>query len=463
MLRKALTAGSVLAIVIVLAAAVPAGSAQTDPPVRSVILMIGDGMGMNHVRLAEMYAYEILGRDLAISSIRERSTMTTQPLNGYITNSAAAGTAMLSGQKTTNTMINMLPDETPTYTVSEAAHAAGLAVGVVTTARIMDATPAVMYAHAPDRDPESFIADQLLDFRPEVAMGGGWMAFLPMSEEGSTREDERDLLHDMAGAGYTVVQTADDLAAVDLAETDYLLGLFARASMAYEIDRVNDDDTTQPALADMTRAALQILERDEDGFFLMVEGARIDHASHFADARGMIDEVLAFDDAIRVALDYQAAHPDVLVIVTADHETGGLSLGRTSSYRVNLPSLARITCSMERLHYKFGYMDALKAVNSCGVRLDEDDRARLMEHPADTDVDTIDDVEAGNARSWGHLVVSDAINRDARLSWGTWTHTAAPVIVYVVGPHGDRFEGGLDNTDIATNIAALLGLAFDVP
>jgi alkaline phosphatase len=284
-----------------------------------------------------------------------------------------------------------------------------------------------------------------------------------MSAEDSIREDERNLIQEMAAAGYTVVQTADELAAVDFTTTDHLLGLFADASMAYAIDRADDQDNTEPTLADMTSAALQVLSRDEDGFFLMVEDGRIDHAANYNDPRGTIDEVLAFDDAVRVALDYQAANPDVLVIVTADHETGGLSLGRTSGYRVDLPSLTPITCSLERLNYKFRNTDALKAVNSCGLRLEESDIERLLEHPADTDLETLDNVEADSARTWGHLVVRDAVNREARLSWGTTGHTAAPVLVYVSGPDGDLFEGGLDNTDIAKNIAALLGLSLDAP
>lgn len=420
----------------------------------SVILLIGDGMGLSHTHFAEIYAAYMLGEDLAVSSIQQRTTTYTASLDSEITDSAAAGTALLSGQKTNVGMINVLPDGDNTYTLGEAVHEAGEAVGIVSTARITHATPASVYGHTTNRDDENDLAVQLVAFAPEVALGGGWQHFLHEDIDDSVREDDRDLIAEIASLDYTMVSTGSDLAAVDTESTNRLIGLFSQDHMSYAIDRVTNE-LDQPSLATMTDSAIRVLDNNPEGFFLVVEGGRIDHAAEQHDLAAMVNELLAFDAAIQVALDYQAQNPNVLIIVTADHESGGLSLGR-DSLPPDMNNLAAITCS-------FSYLGQLitednnmfDVAEQCGFDLNENQ----VEQITTNDVSVLEGV--GNRASHvAHYVVSEYESELAAIRWGTWGHTAQPVITYAIGPGAQAFMGGLDNTDIAPLLAQILGVQF---
>ncbi len=432
-----------------------------DGQVKNVILMIGDGMGINHVRAAEIYAAEVLGKELAISSIVDRTTTTTHSLTSQITDSAAAGSALLSGYKFENGAINMLPDGHYTYTLGQAAKAAGKSVGVLSTTRMTHATPASVFGHVASRDMENELAAQMVEFEPTVALAGGLRHFLP-EDEGGRRDDGRNLIQEMVDMGYVNVANAEELAAVDLASTDKLVGFFNSSHLSYEIDRITNE-LSEPSLAAMTGTALEILSKNEDGFFLMVEGGRIDHAAHAWDAKGMIYDTLAFDEAIQVALDFQTQNPDTLLVITADHETGGFGIGRYTGYGNNIPLLESITCSMEYLNSLLGEDNAVEVAEACGITLDGADVERLQQHPANMALDELEGVEGGYAWSWGHLVLSDIVSRQVEVGWTSWSHTGQPVITFATGPNADMFEGGLDNTDLPQMIAEFAGLTLEDP
>ena len=287
-----------------------AGGSDAAPPAaagkRAVILFIGDGMGPLHIEAARR-----VGGELAMSRFPHRGRVVTASLSGT-TDSAAAATALASGVPTMNGAVGVDQDGGAVETLVERATSRGLATGVVTTATVSHATPAGFSAHQDSRADELDIAaDQALRVRPDVLLGGGARFFT-------------DLVEPMRAAGYQVVGDAAGLAAAD-APDGRLLGLFADSHLAYTLDR--PADTGEPTLAAMALRAAEILDRDPDGFFLLVEGARIDMASHLGDLPRAIGETLAFDQAIAAVTAWAGGRDDVTILVTADHECGGLWLG----------------------------------------------------------------------------------------------------------------------------------------
>ncbi len=287
----------------------------------NVILFIGDGMGHNAVSIAR---YITVGPEstLVMERMPHNCWMKTYAKNGLITDSGAAGSAMATGVKTIIHRISTQADNTPNPTITELAQEAGYATGIITTMRVTHATPAAFTAHTESRYQEAEIAIQQMELKPNLLMGGGTDYYLP-EKLGGKRKDGQNLIAAARQKGYTVVQTRDELLKVS-EKTEYLLGLFADGHMNYEIDRPG---TTEPSIAEMTEVALKILPRCSDkGFFLMVEGGRIDYAAHGNEFENLIVDVLALDKAVEKAVDYAKEDGNTLVIVTADHETGGLAL-----------------------------------------------------------------------------------------------------------------------------------------
>jgi alkaline phosphatase len=279
--------------------------------------MIGDGMGPGQLATASVFAHGEPGR-LSMQALPVHGQLSTGSLSG-ITDSAAAATTMATGVNTLNGRIGTDADAVALTSVIELAKEHGLATGVVTTAYLPHATPGAFTAHRQTRHDALGIADdQALLVQPDVLLGGGAAYYLPAGP-GSHRTDG-GLIAPMEEAGYTVVTTAAALEAA--ANATRMVGLFSEEHMDYVLDR--GPDTTQPTLRMMTLAALGILDADPDGFLLVVEGARIDMASHANDIERTIAETLAFDEAVEGVALWARDRDDVTVLVTADHECGGL-------------------------------------------------------------------------------------------------------------------------------------------
>ncbi len=305
----------------------PVPLAADGPAPHSIILFIGDGMGAVHRTAAQWQAVGADGQ-LAMDGLPYASWSQTASANAAITDSAAGATALATGAKTNNGIISQTPDGTPLTTILEEAQAKGMAVGLVTTTQIGHATPAAFAAHVPSRNMMTEIVSQMIDKRVDVLLGGGEADFLPASTAGchttagaGHRTDGRNLLAEAQGAGYTIVCTSADLNAIIPASGTRLLGLFASNGMTRPFS---------PSLAEMTNKAIDILAQDPDGFFLMIEGGQIDWAAHNNDASNVIGDTLGFDDAIALAQTHPAVTGRTLLIVTADHETGGMSLNLTN-------------------------------------------------------------------------------------------------------------------------------------
>ncbi|MBI2892440.1 MAG: alkaline phosphatase [Deltaproteobacteria bacterium] len=290
---------------------------------RIVILLIGDGMGRGQIDAASLYRQGATGR-LHLQSLPVHAEVVTGNLSG-ITDSAAAATALATGELTWNGSLGIGRHGLEVENLVELAHRRGQRAGIVTTALLPHATPAGFTAHQGSRADYLLIAeDEALGARPEVLLGGG-SAYYDGPGSGSLRE-AGDLVESLQDRGYGVVRTASELGSADPAEASGLLGLFASDHMTWVLDR--PEDTTEPTLAEMSAAALRWLDAgaDSSGFFLMIEGARIDMACHGNDLERAIHETLAFDDAVRTVTDWADGRPEVTVLVTADHETGGLEI-----------------------------------------------------------------------------------------------------------------------------------------
>lgn len=299
---------------------------QPKGAARNIILLIGDGMGLEHRKAARWALVGHKGK-LAMDTMPVSGTLRTASANDAITDSAAAATAIASGIKTNNGVVGMDADLQPVPTILELAQEQGKAVGLVTTTQLAHATPAAFAAHVVRRKHKAKIAIQMLGRGVDVMLGGGEDEFYPTEETGCFPEKGkqpggRNLVREATHAGYTYTCNPADFAQIDPAVTPKLLGLFADDGMQRPFT---------PTLAEMTKKAIAILSRDPDGFFLMIEGGQIDWASHDNDAAEMIGNVIGFDLAVKLAKEFALKQGDTLVIVTADHETGGMKVTSTSS------------------------------------------------------------------------------------------------------------------------------------
>ncbi len=296
-----------LATISSLTIAVPLESDIEEEPL-SVILMVGDGMGYEHVRLARWIE---VGRNGTLQMERYDFTASvlTHSEDQEITDSAAAATALATGFKTNNGLLSMNPGGETLETILEIAHGLNKSTGVVSTCFVQHATPAGFYAHVQSRSSYSEISRQLVEETSvDIILGGGTSYFT-----GSQ-------LTTMEGNGYSIVTNRSQLLSV---ASGKILGLFSDSYMDYEKNR---DFSETPSLAEMTEKSIDVLSQDSDGFFLMVEGGRIDHAGHDNHKVNDALDTIAFDEAVGVAIEHVKSNANTILLVTADHETGGLAV-----------------------------------------------------------------------------------------------------------------------------------------
>lgn len=395
-----------------LAIAVLIGCQEAPRQAKYVFLFIGDGMGLAQVATAEAYLAnnngEIGSQALNFSQFPVLGTITTYSASNWITCSSAAGTALATGTKTTNGMLGMTSDTVTLKAITYKIKEAGYKVGVSSTVTLDHATPGAFYAKAASRNDYYTIATQLPATGFDFFGGGGFI--LP---EGR-RRDQVPVTDMIEQAGYTIAYGMDDFREMSYTDKLVLLQDETRdylGALPYAIDRKEGDMTH----ADIVQAAIEFLE-NEKGFFLMSESGRIDWACHSNDGKTSILETLDLEKAVQVAIEFAQKHPEeTLIVVTADHETGGMALGWESQYNVF-----------------FDQMDEQQA--SKDILLQSGD------------------VTSGN-------MVSE-INRKARIGWTTSSHTGIPVPVYAMGTNSILFMGRMDNTDIPKKICEAMGVDF---
>lgn len=425
----------------------PVGQAEVAPQAagpRNVILLITDGAGPASFTMARDYVRATAGRETLVADGTLTGSVRTYATDSRVTDSAAGATAFATGVKTYNGAIAVDTLERPLTTLLERAEAHGMVTGLVATTRITHATPAAFSAHVPSRNMEEEIAVQQLGKGIDVLFGGGRDYFVPR-EAGGLREDGRDLLAEAREGGYQVVTTR---AGFDGELRTPVLGLFNSSSLNYEIDR---DPQVEPSLAELSVRAIELLSAHEGGFFLMIEASRIDHAGHDNDAAAHVRDMVAFDETFAAVLDFAAREGNTLVVSVSDHETGGISLGRSvddaSVYHWQPEVLAGVTASLAVMvsRVREGAAAADVLAQYAGIDDLTPTEVAILDRGARGDISMRD-------------ALSDVISRRAIVGWTTTGHTAVDVNLYAFGPGRDAFIGHFDNTHIGRAIARLLRL-----
>lgn len=395
-----------------LAIALLIGCQEIPHQAKYVFLFIGDGMGLAQVAAAEAYLAnstgEIGSQALNFTQFPVLGTATTYSASNWVTCSSASGTALATGTKTTNGMLGVSSDTVALKAITYKIKEAGYKVGVSSTVTLDHATPGAFYAHAASRNDYYTIATQLPATGFDFFGGGGFI--LPKG----WKRDRVSVIDLIEQAGYTIAYGMDDFQNVSSTGKLVLLQDETRdfmGALPYAIDRQEGDMTH----ADIVQAAIEFLE-NEKGFFLMSESGRIDWACHSNDGKASILETLDLQKAVQVAIEFAQKHPEeTLIVVTADHETGGMSLGWQGQYNFFLDQLNEQKASKDIL------------------------------------------LESGDKKA-GETVAE--INRRARIGWTTSAHTGVPVPVYAMGTNSELFAGRMDNTDIPKKICEAMGVVF---
>lgn len=276
--------------------------------VKNVILIIGDGMGLGAT------AFWMVNQNFGptcFDRAQYTAVVKTYSANSRTTDSAAASTAIATGHKTNNGMLGMLPDGVKPSSIAKLAKDNGLSTGIIVTSYVLDATPGGFYAHAASRNDSKQIAEDLIAFRPDVIMGGGRKYFT------ERKYTDENLIDKAKSAGFNYVETPEDFYATQVTP---VLGLLDESA------QVDATETDSDLLTELAEHTWEILEKNKKGFFTLVEGSLIDHAAHANNTEEVLWWMEEIDNVINAAFDYADTHKGTLVLVTADHETGGITL-----------------------------------------------------------------------------------------------------------------------------------------
>lgn len=437
-------------------------------PTRNIIFMVSDGMSWGVPSMAEPFARQVQGRGTAWHELLctpgvVHGLFETHSLSSLVTDSAAASSAWATGSRVFNGALNLLPDGRRLVPIGALARDRGRRVGLVTTTRITHATPAGFAVVQANRDDEDLIAPQYLG-EVDVLLGGGRKHF-----DAGARDDGHDLIAEFTGQGYTFWERREEVCGP--ARPEKVLGLFADSHIPYTIDHRNRGEISRrvPTLAEMTRAALEILQHADEGFLLQVEGGRVDHAAHANDAAALLWDQLAFDDAIRVVRAFVAEHPDTLVIVTSDHGNANPGLnGMGPDYRDSsacFERLAAATVSFELLVERFG--DArkpspveLKATfaTDFGVTLGDDEAEAVA---AAVGGQLPPELSAQHRNVVG--VLGQVLGNHTGVGWTGVVHTQDMVITTSFGSGAERCAGVMHLTDAYAILTEVLGVTHRNP
>jgi alkaline phosphatase len=437
----------------------------SGPQPRNIIHLVADGTSMGTLTLGDYFSQLTRKRGLRwLDLYRERGAgsalVNMRSLNSMVTDSSAAASSWGSGSRVVNGVLNQLPDGRNLRTLFELFEGEGWKRGLVTTTEITHATPAGFAINCNSRASAEDIALQYYQRKVDLLLGGGRNYFDP-----AKRKDKRDLRADFRAAGYTLLDKAADLDRAPIERP--WLGTFDRSHLPYTIDWAADSAirTKVPSLAHMTRFALKKLGR-EQRFILQIEGGRIDHAAHGCDIATAVREVVAFDEAIEVAVDFQAREPETLLIVTVDHGTGNPGLNGTGTAYKESPKLFAHTLgamrSFESLEAEFKKATTVaqlqKVVLAASGYAVPDAKAALLLAFIEKKNPPVYDTMNGLAAQLGQLVA----NRYG-VGWSSGSHTADFVPLVALGPGADRFSGFLQNTDVFHHYVALAGIDFRNP
>ncbi|MCA9272729.1 MAG: alkaline phosphatase [Phycisphaerales bacterium] len=416
-------------------------------PVRNIVFMVGDGMGQGVITLADMMLklqsrgpsnyQKIIENHAAF----RRATCMTHSADGWVTDSAAAGSAWGIGEHINNGAVNFTPDERTPEPILVTAKNAGKRTGLVTTTRITHATPASFIANVPHRDLEDDIAKQILDRRVDVALGGGLKHF-----PNSVLAEHKDI---------TLVTNRAELARTP--SEGRLLGLFAHDHCPFSLDRPE----TCPSLSEMSLAALNRLDRAPEGFVLQIEGGRIDHAAHDNDAGSLVFDQIAFDETIGTVLQWAEGRDDTLIIVTADHVTAnpGLTFYAKDGKR-SFKRLQSTSHSFDWIADRYGEgdktLDRFVSIVQDAVRFELTSEDVVSIERALIQKQQVDPFNVANG-VW--MVLGSVLANHTGVAFLSPNHTADYVEVYATGPGSEAMPSFVDNIHLHGMMLAALGVS----
>ena len=435
----AILASSALALSAFGATNAEAASKKKDSP-KNIIFLIGDGMGNSYTsayRYMQNTPQQQFVKQTKLDQylIGQQMTYPEDPAQN-VTDSASAATAMSAGIKTYNNAIAVDNDKQPVKTVLERAKELGKATGLVATSEITHATPAAFGSHDESRKNMDAIADDYFDelvgkkHKIDVLLGGGKSNFV--------RQD-RDLTKEFEKAGFHYVT---DKKALAKNKEDQLIGLFADGGL----DKMIDRKSTTPSLRDMTTAALKQLKKDDDGFFLMIEGSQIDWAGHDNDIVAAMSEMKDFDAAFQKAVDYAKKDKNTLVIATADHSTGGFSVAANGDYNWNPEALQAFSKTP----------DYLAAQIAGGADVEQTLKQYIKLDLTTAEIDQVKEAATTKKVTDIDNAIEKIADDRSNTGWTTGGHTGEDVNVYAYGPQAEKFAGQIDNTDQAKLVFELL-------
>ena len=459
---NARTTAFVAMLILSFAASVSAQpAASSSGGVKNIVMMIPDGMNLSATTLARWYS----GRSLALDELA-CGLVRTHSSDAVITDSAPAGSAYATGWKsqagnvaTTGAVYDIpgvrVPAEKlrPVATILEAARLAGKATGIVVTSEFMHATPADFAAHDPSRSSYDNLSEQMLYNNLTLLLGGGTRYLTS-----EARKDGENLKQIALSRGYSFV---DSTAELKRFQGSRLLGVFGKkpgsSAMSHDFDR---DPAREPSLAEMTGKALELLAKDQDGFFLLVEGSKIDWAAHAHDPIGVVSDVLAFDAAFKVALDFAREKGGTIVIAVADHGTSGLTIGNSATSRNydRLPLSSLLAPLKKAKVTGEGLQELLPADRSDrkGVRRILAEKYGIAD-ATDAELDAIVSSIPGKL----NRTVGPMMAERASLGFTTTGHTGEEAVLYNYHPGGARLTGVVDNTEVARYMARAIGVDLE--
>ncbi|MGL6100170.1 MAG: alkaline phosphatase [Fusobacteriaceae bacterium] len=435
---------------------------------KNVIFLIPDGSSSTVSTLARAVYND--GESLNIDALAS-GMVKTYNSDTFIADSAPAGTALATGWKTQDKLIGVKPkaailkgarvplpgDElSPAASVLEAAKLNGKAVGIVVTSEVLHATPADFTSHSIHRNNYSVIGEQQVHQNLNVVFGGGKSYLkkdVATNANSKKRTDGEDMLESLKSNGYKIIETLDEMKTLN---KDFVWGLFAEKDIPYDLDR---DKNTVPSLAQMTEKAIELLSKDEDGFFLMVEGSKVDWAGHANNPVAITSEFMAFDKAVGVALEYAKKNSDTLVVVVTDHGTGGISIGNLATSS-NYPELPVHVFTKDMKKAKFTeVLTAEKILENKNIaKVTAKDMLGL-----DLTDEELKAINKAEKTSGIESILGKAMSERAHLGWTTNGHTAEDVPLYVyTSNYANQLTGTVNNSDIALYIAKAMNLDLDL-
>ncbi len=446
-----------------------AGTAQAATP-KYVFYFIGDGMGAAQRQVAEYYLQQEKhdpSLHLAMDTLPVTGITTTHSADSLITDSAAAGTALAAGVKTNNGVIGLLPNGTKVTTLLEQARDHGMKTGIITSTRLTHATPASFISKNPDRDNENAIAEEFVTSHVDYMVGGGYRHFVNKESGFKTkRTDDKDLVSTLKSEGYKTFiseKSTQDFINYQPHVGDKVFGAFSASHLPYSLDQEQKANT--PSLAQLVDKGITLLseEGQKKGFFMMVEGGRIDHAGHAHDITGNIDDTLAMDEAVKSAMSFYNKHPkETLIVVAADHETGGMGLGFGENYFLKLDQLAKVKQSIEDKTQKLYTGDRAAFYDLISKQFGLTDLTAEEKKTIEHSLDVADNkAQKPDEAQWGEydpaaIGVAHVVSQRANIYWTTFAHTGVQVPLSAIGVDAQQFGGFKDNTDVAKTMAKIM-------